>query len=97
MPPFIPGVSFGEALKRFKLIGWKEVGQEGSHVALEHPSMPGAIVRLPDHRRKDLNPRTLGEAVATAGLTRDQFVSLSGPGYRRNARRIRMEVYEMAE
>ena len=97
MPPFVSGISFTEALRRFRLIGWREAGQEGSHLVLEHTSLPGALVRLPDHRRRDLKPGTLGEAIEMAGLTKDQFLSLAGSGYRRNARRIRREVYGMEE
>ena len=97
MPPYIPGVSFADALARFKLVGWEEAGQAGSHLVLEHPCLPGVVVRLPDHRRRDLKPGTLGEAVEAAGLAKDQFFSLAGKGYRRNASRIRKEVYGMVD
>ena len=97
MPPFINGVSFADALARFKSIGWEDAGQEGSHHYLTHPKMPGVKIFLPDHRRRDVDPVTLGVAVAYAGLTAAQFRQLSGNGRRRNARRIRREVYGMAD
>lgn len=97
MPPLIRGVSFVEALRRFKLIGWLEDGQEGSHRRLVHPNMPGVRLELPDHRHRDLNPRTLGGIVEKAGLTAAEFAALTGNGHRRNAQRIRREVYRMDE
>ena len=95
MPPFIRGVSFAEALRRFKSIGWREDGQEGSHLHLTHPNMNGVRLELPDHRRHDLDPSTLGGIVEKAGLTGPQFRQLTGSGQRQNARRIRREVYGM--
>ena len=97
MPPFIRGVSFADALARFRMIGWEYDGQEGSHHYLTHPKMPGTRIFLPDHRRRDLDPVTLGVAVEYAGLTAAQFRQLAGSGRRRNARRIRQEVYGMAD
>ena len=94
MPPFITGISFNDALARFRAIGWNEAGQEGSHRKLEHPNWPAPIY-LPDHRQRDLRPGTLGGEVAKAGLTAEQFHSLAGSGRRRNARQIRREVYGM--
>ena len=95
MPPFIRGVTFTDALRRFKLVGWREMDQSGSHCFLEHPKRPGVTLNLPDHRRRDLDPRILGRAVELAGLTAEQFASLTGNGRQRNARRILREVYGM--
>ena len=97
MPSYVRGVSFADALARFNLVGWEQINQEGSHVALRHPNLPDVIIRLPDHRHRDLKPRTLGAAVEAAGLTAAQFGQLSGSGRRRNARRIRREVYGMED
>ena len=97
MPPFIPGVSFADALARFRMIGWEDDGQEGSHHYLTHLKMPGTRIFLPDHRRRNLHPVTLGVAVEYAGLTAAQFRQLTGSGRRRNARRIRREVYKMSD
>ena len=97
MPPFINGVSFADALARFKIIGGENGGQEGSHHYLVHPKMPGVRLTLPDHRRRDLDPVTLGVAVQSAGLTVAQFRHLTGSARRRSARRIRREVYGMAD
>ena len=97
MPPYVPGVSFADALARFKLVGWEQMNQEGSHVALRHPNLPDVIIRLPDHRRRDLKPGTLGVAVEAAGLTAGQFLRLTGSGHRRYARQIRREVYGMED
>jgi predicted RNA binding protein YcfA (HicA-like mRNA interferase family) len=97
MPPLIRGVSFADALARLESVGWVQDGQEGSHVALIHPNIPGRRIYLPDHRGRDLAPDTLGATVARAGLTREQFRSLTGSGHRRNVSRIRKEVYGMAD
>jgi predicted RNA binding protein YcfA (HicA-like mRNA interferase family) len=97
MPSYVRGVSFADALARFNLVGWEQVNQEGSHVALRHPNLPDVIIRLPDHRRRDLKPRTLGAAVEAAGLTAEQFLRLAGNGSRRYARQIRREVYGMED
>ena len=94
MPPYITGISFADAMSRFRAIGWDEDGQEGSHRKLVHPDWPVPIY-LPDHRRRDLRPGTLGGEVEKAGLTAEQFHSLAGSGRRRNARQIRREVYGM--
>lgn len=96
MPPFINGVSFTDALARFKSVGWEDTGQNGSHHYLAHPKMPGVKIFLADHRRRDLNPTSLGVAVMLAGLSAEQFRQLSGSGSHRHARRIRQEVYGMA-
>ena len=80
MPPFIRGVAFADALTRFKLVGWREDIQEGSHLRLVHPKFPGISISLPDHRRHDLDPLTLGRAVEIAGLTGKQFSRLTGRG-----------------
>ena len=79
------------------MIGWMDDGQEGSHHFLVHPAMPGVRLNLPDHRRGDMDPMTLGKNLESAGLTREQFMGLSGSGRRRNASRIRREVYRMAD
>lgn len=97
MPPFIRGVTFTDALRRFKLVGWREAGQAGSHCFLEHPRRPGISLNLPDHRQRDLDPRTLGRAVEMAGLTAEQFRQLTGSGHQRNARSIQREVYGMED
>ena len=97
MPPFIRGVSFTEALRRFKAVGWREDGQEGSHLRLIHPNMDGVRLELPDHRRHDLHPRTLGSLVEKAGLTGPQFQQLTGNGHRQNAEQIRRQVYGMED
>ena len=95
MPPFVPGVSFAEALARFRAVGWREHDQTGSHLYLAHPKRPGVLLALPDHRRRDLRPGTLGGEVEKADLTAEQFHSLAGSGRHRNARQIRREVYGM--
>ena len=97
MPPYIPEVSFADALARFKLVGWEQIDQEGSHVALRHPNLLDVIIRLPDHRHRNLKPGTLGAAVEAAGLTVEQFARLTSSGRRRYARRIRWEVYGMED
>ena len=97
MPPFVTGVSFNDAIARFKLIGWQDDGQTGSHHFLAHPKMPGVRLNLPDHRRHDLNAMTLGKNIESAGITLAQFMALTGAGRRRNARRIRREVYRMRD
>ena len=95
MPPFIRGVAFADAIARFKMVGWQDDGQVGSHHRLVHPKMPGVILVLPDHRRGDMSPGTLGGIVRLAGLTREQFLRLAGSGSRRYSRQIRREVYGM--
>ena len=97
MPPRIPGVNFVEAISRLKSVGWRDDGQSASHHFLVHPNMPGVRLSVPDHRGADLSPGTLGSIVVRAGLTREQFNRLGGSGRRRRARRIRREVYGMAE
>ena len=97
MPPFIRGVSFADAARRFRLIGWQDDGQEGSHFRLVHPNMPGVRLNLPDHMGQDLAPGTLGKNVEDSGLTAEQFRQLTGNGHRRNAQRIRREVYGMED
>ena len=97
MSPFIRGVSFAEALARFRMLGWSDDRQEGSHHHLIHPHLPGVRLNLPDHRQHDIDPVILGSAVEAAGLTRNQFNQLTGAGRRRAARQIRREVYGMSE
>ena len=97
MPPFVRGVSFNDAIARFKLIGWQDDGQAGSHHYLKHPKMPGVRLNLPDHRQHDMEPLTLGKNLESAGITLQQFMGLTGSGRRRNARRIRREVYGMMD
>ena len=62
-----------------------------------HPKMPEAILILPDHRGRDLDPTTLGTVVEDASLTAEQFLRLTGSGHRQYARRIRREVYGMED
>ena len=95
MPPRIPGISFSDALRRFRSLGWRQVRQAGSHLQLKHPNLPGVTLSLPDHRRGDVDPAILGGEVEKASLTAEQFHSLAGSGRRRNARQIRREVYGM--
>jgi predicted RNA binding protein YcfA (HicA-like mRNA interferase family) len=97
MPPFIRSVAFADAMTRLKMVGWRDDGQEGSHHYLVHPKMPGVRLSLPDHRRHDMDPLTLGRTIESAGLTREQFLRLTGSGYRRYAREIRREVYGMED
>ena len=97
MPPFISGISFADAPARFRMVGWEDDGQEGSHHYLAYPKLPGIRIFLPDHRRRDLDPVTLGAAVEYTGLTVAQFRQLTGSGRRRNARRIRQEIYGMSD
>ena len=79
------------------MIGWHDDGQEGSHHFLTHPKMPGVRLNFPDHRRRDMDPLTLGKNLESAGITRQQFLGLAGSGRRRNARQIRREVYRMED
>jgi hypothetical protein len=44
-----------------------------------------------------MDPLTLGRMVESADLTVAQFGQLTGGGHRRNARRIRREVYGMSD
>ena len=97
MPPLVRGISFNDAIARFKMIGWRDDRQSGSHHFLRHPKRPGVRLNIPDHRRRDMDAMTLGKNLASAGITLSQFMSLSGKGRRRNARRIRQEVYGMAD
>jgi predicted RNA binding protein YcfA (HicA-like mRNA interferase family) len=90
-------VAFADALARFRMVGWREVGQSGSHRYLDHPKRPRIRLNSPDHRNQDLDPATLGKAVELAGLTAEQFLGLTGSGHRRYARQIRREVYCMDE
>ena len=96
MPPSIRGVTFSEARARLYAVGWIDDGQRGSHHFWTHPNFPGVRLGLPDHGSRDLAAGILGDVVQRAGLTRTQFLSLTGAGHRRNARRIRREVYGMA-
>ena len=93
MPPFIRGVNFSHARRRLRLVGWEDAGQEGSHLHLTHLYVPDVVLALPDHRNRDLDPRTLGSVIQEAGLTAGQFAGLTGSGHQR----IRREVYGMDE
>ncbi len=97
MPPFIRGVPFTDAVARLESVGWQEHTQRGSHLRLVHPNMPGVSLIFPDHRRHDVDPAILGRAIELAGLTREQFLSLTGSGRRRGARQICREVYGMED
>ncbi len=92
MPPRIPGISFSDALRWFRALGWRRVRQGGSHLQLKHPNLPRVTLSLPD-RRGDVAPSILGGEVEKAGLTAAQFHSLAGSGRPRNTRQIRREVY----
>jgi predicted RNA binding protein YcfA (HicA-like mRNA interferase family) len=97
MPPFIRGIAFEDAVGRLKMVGWQDYGQAGSHRFMVNQKMPGVRLDLPDHRRHDVDPVTLGRVVELAGLTREQFLRLTGSGSRRYAGQIRREVYGMED
>ena len=83
-----------------KYIIWHAVAgvchiQEVPDLSAVHPKMPGVSLLLPDHRRRDLDPVTLGRAVQIAGLTAEQFSRLSGSGHRRYPGQMRQGVYGM--
>jgi len=55
-----------EILKILKADGWYEVGQEGSHLHLRHPTKKGKVT-LP-HPRKDILKKTQSSIFKQAGI-----------------------------
>jgi predicted RNA binding protein YcfA (HicA-like mRNA interferase family) len=58
-------VSGKEVIKLLQKYGRYEVGIDGSHVQLKHPSKPGKVT-VPKHR--EIKPGTLNSIMKQAGL-----------------------------
>lgn len=56
-----------EVLSVLGKLGYKKIGQSGSHVQLRHESGEGGNVTVPDHGGKDITPGTLKSIWIQAG------------------------------
>lgn len=70
--PRIPPADLVRALKRG---GWFEVGQEGSHIQLKHPTRRGKVT-VGIHSGKIVPARNLASILKQAGLTPDELRKL---------------------
>jgi predicted RNA binding protein YcfA (HicA-like mRNA interferase family) len=73
--PKLPTVTARETLRAIQHAGWQVARQSGSHVMLEHPTLPGLVV-IPMHARRTLKPGTLRSILNQAGLSVDRFLEL---------------------
>lgn len=71
-PRAIPPLPARRVIKALEKLGFRVVGQRGSHVKLRHDD--GRMVIVPDHRGQDLRLGTLMKIVTEdAELTVEQF------------------------
>ncbi|HWF66590.1 MAG TPA: type II toxin-antitoxin system HicA family toxin [Acidobacteriaceae bacterium] len=66
----LANISGKEAVKTFEKVGWRIVGQVGSHVVM---SKPGERVNLSIPQHKELSVGTLRSLSRSANLTVDDF------------------------
>lgn len=66
-------ISGKEAAKAFQKIGWRQLGQVGSHLVMVKP---GSRVNLSIPQHKELSTGTLRALIRYAGITVEQFLEL---------------------
>ena len=71
----LPVVSGSKAVKAFCRLGYEVDVQEGSHMILRHSESPHRRLSVPNH--KELAKGTLRALIREAGLTVEQFGTLS--------------------
>lgn len=70
----LPSLTPREVVAALKRGGFTEHHQSGSHLYLQHPSIPH-LVSVPMHR-KDLKRPTMKAIIKQSGLTEEEFRSL---------------------
>jgi predicted RNA binding protein YcfA (HicA-like mRNA interferase family) len=73
--PRLPRVSPADLLRALRKDGWQEIGQEGSHVQLKHPSKRGKVT-VGVHSGKTIPPSLLKSIMRQAGLTAEDLRDL---------------------
>lgn len=66
-------ISGKEAVKAFQKIGWRQLGQVGSHLVMVKPS---SRVNLSIPQHKELSTGTLRALIRYAGISVEQFLEL---------------------
>ena len=72
MAPRLPVPSAREVLRALSRVGFRPVGQRGSHIRLKNAG--GRLVIVPRH--SEIGPTTLKSILRQAGLSRDDFMRL---------------------
>jgi predicted RNA binding protein YcfA (HicA-like mRNA interferase family) len=68
----LPKARGRDHVEAFKSLGWRERKRKsGSHIILTNPSVPGAILSIPDHKEVSLG--TLRQLVRVAGLDDEEY------------------------
>ncbi len=69
----LTNISGKDAVKAFQKLGWKPLGQVGSHLVMVKP---GVRVNLSIPQHRELSIGTLRALIRHAGLTVEEFLSL---------------------
>ncbi|MCZ4244945.1 type II toxin-antitoxin system HicA family toxin [Pedobacter punctiformis] len=56
-----------ELFKKLKQAGWQEISQNGSHIKMKHPTIPGVLI-YPYHGSKEIPKGTEKAIKKQAGL-----------------------------
>jgi predicted RNA binding protein YcfA (HicA-like mRNA interferase family) len=70
----LANISGRDAAKAFQKAGWQPLGQVGSHLVMVKPGVR-ANLSIPQH--KELSVGTLRALIRAAGMTVDEFLSLT--------------------
>jgi len=73
--PRSPRITAVELLRALRRAKWEPVRQSGSHITLEHPEKPGSVT-VPRHATVIIKPKTLGNILKQAELTKDELREL---------------------
>jgi predicted RNA binding protein YcfA (HicA-like mRNA interferase family) len=76
MSPRLPRITAVALVRALHRAGWKDRGQQGSHLQLVHPEKPGARVTVPMHSGTVLALGTLKVVLDQAGLTPEELQEL---------------------
>ncbi len=69
----LANISGKEAAKAFENVGWRTVGQVGSHLVM---SKPGERANLSIPQHKELSVGTLRALIRAAGISVDEFLDI---------------------
>ncbi len=71
MPPQLPIMSGREVVHVFESLGWRVVGQNGSHIIMTKKGEVASL-SVPDHR--EIAKGTLRSLIRAAGLTVSEYL-----------------------
>ncbi|MCC5997554.1 MAG: type II toxin-antitoxin system HicA family toxin [Thermofilum sp.] len=63
-----------KVIKVLMKVGFKPVGQKGSHIILKHED--GRVTVIPVHKGEEIGRGLLSRIIKEAGLTREEFLKL---------------------